>query len=124
MGDLRYKVIVGGGVRLGDRTLQVNEVFDPEDYGNRRWQTMVKRGRIIPVSPDEVSSVASEGEEPASPVDSGEADTPSPIDEMTRKELVARIEELGFTEEEVEGTGSNDYVTVDDLRAFVRKQEE
>ena len=110
-------------LRLGGKEIAIGEVFDPADYGKRNWTSMMRRGDIEYLRRDEVKApvAPAEGEEGGA---ASEEVAPSPYLSMTRKELIEVLEELGVEEDDVEGSGSNGYATVEDLREYVLKAKE
>lgn len=111
-------------LRLGDELLEPGDEFQMAEYGNRNWISMQRRGEIMlrpratedredPVAPAVVAELEGAPDEGV---------PSSPILEMTREHLISLLEAHGFDTEEVEGTGKNGYVTVEDLREFALQE--
>lgn len=100
-------------LKLGNTVVPAGVQFESDNYGNRRWRSMQTRGEIDVVREDSSASIApvEEAEVEVSPQYDGGAPPPSP----TRGELLSRLESAGYEEEDIQGTGSKGYVTVQDL---------
>lgn len=106
-------------LKLGSDTIGFGETFDPKKYGDRKWTSMQDRGDIdfIYREDDDDAPVAPAEGEGASATPSDEGVAESPYHHMNRKELIAHLESRDVDPDSIEGSGSDGYVTVDDIRA-------
>lgn len=106
--------VVSRGVRIDGKDRDIGETFNTSDYPGRDWLGMQARGQVT-LLPDkeEVAAVA-----PADSEGSSEASASgSPYLGLSRNELLQVLQDRGFSESDVPGTGSRGYVTVDDIVA-------
>ena len=106
--------VTSRGVRIDGVDREPGDKFNTKDHPGRDWVAMEYRGQVT-LSPDkeEVAAVApavSEGGSEASA--SG-----SPYLGMTRDELLQLLQEKGFKEDDVPGSGARGYVTISDMIA-------
>jgi hypothetical protein len=126
-------------ITLGDDRLAPGDLIDTSTYGERRWGLMEKRKKIELVLDGVNRNASTVASEPSTkspsvaPVEVvGGAETsvsaPSPDPEAEesfdyenadRMTLVRRLESIGFSVEDIEGSGANGYVTKNDIRAAI-----